>query len=76
VNWQSHDLISEILVRESGDEIEKLMIAGLILFKRDFCWEDFLEIDSNLKDWALDSLAKWVKDGDEAPGFLRSRVKK
>jgi hypothetical protein len=71
ISWISHDLISEVLRRGAGNDIEKLKIAGLILIQRGWCWEQFLALDDPLKEWALDELAKWVQDGDNAPEMLR-----
>ena len=74
LNWQSHDLLAYILWGASGDDIGKRKIAGLILVSRDWCWTQFLAIDEPLRDWALDELAKWVKDGDDAPECVRERA--
>ncbi len=71
LNWQSHDLIAEILRQASGDDVEKLKIAGLVLILRDWCYRDFLRLDDSLKDWVLDTLSKCVKDDDGAPRKIR-----
>jgi hypothetical protein len=52
-------LIAEILRREAGGEIEKLMIAGLVLIQRTWCWEQFLAIEHKEKQWVLDVLRKY-----------------
>jgi hypothetical protein len=76
LSWQSHDLLSEILRRDAGDDIAKLKIAGLILVLRDKCWDDFGEMAARdpLGEWALDALAEWVQDGGDAPQLLRDRA--
>ena len=77
INWNSHELIAEILKRAAGDGIQKRMIAGLILVSRDWCWKKFLALNGDLKplrEWALDELAKWVTNGDNAPEVLRDRA--
>ena len=71
IPWQSHDLISELLVRAAEGDIEKRKIAGLILVSRDWCWRDFLALDDPLKDWALVTLAAHVQPDDDAPSVLR-----
>jgi len=72
LNWGSHDLLSEILVRHSGEDIDKLKVAGLLLVCRNKCWKDFLVLNDPLNGWALDTLAEYVKDGDNAPAVLRN----
>ena len=37
INWESHDLVAEILRRAAGNDIEKLKIAGLLLVCRGWC---------------------------------------
>jgi len=73
LNWNSHQLVSEILQRAAGNDIEKRKIAGLIRISPDWCWSQFLAINDPLTDWALDELAKWVQDGDGAPNVVVSR---
>jgi len=70
VNWQSHDLIAEILKRAAGDNMKKRQLAGLILISRELCWNDFLAMKLLHTKWALNELRKWVKDGDGAPDVL------
>jgi len=73
INWQSHDLIAEILRGAAGDDVPRRMLVGLILISRDWCWEKFLalELDPDLREWALAELRQWVKDGDGAPEALK-----
>ncbi|TXH43922.1 MAG: hypothetical protein E6Q97_33500 [Desulfurellales bacterium] len=76
INWTSHDLVSEILRREAGDSISRQMFAGFIVLRRDLCWDSFLSIHDDAfaahKEWALTSLRKWVREGDNAPTVLRN----
>ena len=78
LNFQSHDLLAEILRRAAGDNTEKLKIAGYILICRDKCWKDFAELADHdpLGNWALDELAQWVQDDDDAPEMLKDRARK
>ncbi len=71
INWESHDLVAEILRRAAGDDIEKLKIAGLVLLCRDWCWNQFSKIDDPLKQWAFDVLHPWVIGGENAPDVLK-----
>ena len=80
INWQSHDLISELLLRAAGDDIARRKVAGLILVSRDWCWGKFLaiesgQIESGQHEWALSVLRQYVKDGDDAPEILKGGVK-
>ena len=80
INWQSHDLISELLLRAAGEDIERRKVAGLILVSRDWCWGKFLaiesgQIESGQHEWALSVLRQYVKDGDDAPEILKGGVK-
>ena len=70
ISWRSHDLISEILKRSSGDDIAKLKVAGLILVCREKCWSEFLSICDPLSEWAIDVLRGWIVDGDDHPKCL------
>lgn len=74
INWQSHDLIAVILRRAAADDVQRRMLAGLILISRDWCWEKFLalEIDPDVRQWALTELRQWVKAGDGAPEALKT----
>jgi hypothetical protein len=70
INFQSHDLLAEILLDAASTDIERRKVAGLILVSRDLCWDDFIRIDSPLKSWALGELAKYVVEGDNSPKIL------
>ena len=76
INWQSHDLIAEVLKRAADDNVPRRMLAGLILISRDWCWKQFLalDIDTSVRQWALDELRGWVQDGDNAPDVLRTEL--
>ena len=75
INWQSHDLIAEILRRAAADNVSRRMLSGLILISHDWCWDMFLALDiaPAVRDWALDELRKWVKEGDNAPTVLTTK---
>ncbi len=75
INWNSHTLISEILLRAAGEDVLKRMVAGLISVSTDWCWNKFLAVEHDLREWALDELAKWVQETDSAPPVVTSRVK-
>ena len=69
INWNSHDLISAILLQHSID-VEKRMIADFILASRNMCWKDFMRIEHKEKQWAIDTLKTYIVDGDRHPHFL------
>ena len=71
INWQSHTLIAELLKRSAPTDIEKRKIAGLILISTEWCWSKWLELRRDpLFDWAVDTLAGYVQEGDNAPEIL------
>ena len=78
LNWDSHDLVAEVLRREAGNDPWKLRIAGAILVHRYDKWFDGLpwycgpgEDGENCYQWATDMLTLHVVDGDNAPAVLR-----
>jgi len=74
LNWDSHDLLAEILRQAAGDDIAKRKLAGLVLVGRDWCWDDFLALDDPLRDWALDTLAVYATPDDDAPDEIQKRA--
>ncbi len=56
INWNSHNLIAEILRQNAREDIEKLQIPGLIRLLNDKCWEYFLKLDHPQKGWAIQVL--------------------
>ena len=76
LQWNSHDLIAEILRQAADDDVDKLKIAGFILVSRGKCWCGFSAMVDPLKDWALDTLAALVLDNNGAPAELVKRVTK
>ncbi len=76
VNWSDHYLLSEILLRVAGDDLDKNMVAGLIRLRTDWCWEKWLKLEHSQRDWALEELAKWVQEGDNAPAILKRLAQK
>jgi hypothetical protein len=71
MNWKSHALIAELLRRAAVDDIQKRMIAGLVAVSLDWCWSKFLDIPTDLREWALDVLKTHVREGDYAPAEIR-----
>ena len=86
LNWNSHNLIAEILFRAAESDLLKQSFALLIRQHVDWCWNVWLadtaprSIEQAQWDalvvanraWALSELAKWVKDGDNAPAAVRA----
>ena len=71
IDWTSHDLVSAILSSAAGASVARRSTAGLILVSRDWCWNDFLALQLPEREWALDTLAGYVRDGDNAPEVLQ-----
>jgi uncharacterized protein YjbI with pentapeptide repeats len=67
VAWTSHDLIAELLSRWAKTDVQKRMLAGLVLVSRDWCWTKFLALKHPLKKKALAYLRTFKKDGDDCP---------
>jgi hypothetical protein len=75
INWQSHALISRILLDAAGNSIGKRKVAGLVLVSTDWCWEEWLSLRrSRHFSWAIDTLATFVQEGDGAPKILVERA--
>lgn len=70
LNWNSHDLVAEILRRAAGEDPERRKIAGFVLVSHDWCWRQFLALDDPLREWALGVLRSYVHDKDGAPAVL------
>ncbi len=74
INWNSHDLISEILKR-SAKTTNQFMIVGLILIKWDWCWNHFYEeiVDPETRNWIQTTLNMYVKEGDGHPVYISNK---
>ena len=71
LNWQSHDLLSEILLRKAGQSMEYRSMAGVIKVSPDWCWGHFDKVFSeDQKVWAKSVLSPLIKDGDDVPEEL------
>ena len=73
INWNSHDLIAELLRQAAGESWQRRALAGLILVSRDWCWKEFLALEHPEQEWALDVLRGYVREGDGAPDFLQEK---
>ena len=75
INWNSHALISRILLNAAGNHIGHRKIAGLILVSPDWCWSKWLSLrPSRHFQWAIDTLAAFVQADDGAPPILVNRA--
>jgi hypothetical protein len=76
INWQSHDLIAELLHRAAGDDVDRRKVAGLVSISRDWCWGQFAALIATdpLGPWAIEVLREYVKDWDGAPEILRGTL--
>ncbi len=71
VNWQSHDLIAEILWRAAAGDPAKEQLAAWIGRKREWCWDQWINAEHPCRDWAIDELRKLAQKDDRSPEFLR-----
>ena len=70
MDWQSHNLISEILQR-AAKTLEQRAVAGIVAKSIDWCWDDFIrEFSDSQKAWAKSVLSPLVKEDDGAPEVL------
>ena len=67
VAWDSHDLIFELLLRWAGVDVERRMLAGLVIASRDWCWERFMGIEHPLKLEAVKYLKGLETEGNKMP---------
>jgi uncharacterized protein YjbI with pentapeptide repeats len=74
-NWQSHALLSEILLRAAGDNMGRRMLAGLVAVSTDWCWDQWLSLEHPERAWAIAELAKWVRPDDGAPEVIRAAAR-
>lgn len=78
INWQSHDLLSEIL-RQHALTTEQLKIAGLLLVSRHQCWNGLLQLakaeaDQENVEWAKRTLLKFALKDSECPPLMLQRL--
>ena len=77
LNWQSHQLLSQILFDNAGTDVQKRQFAGLIRISMDWCWDDFakLNLSKKIKKWAIDVLKQYKNYPeilDESQAFVLS----
>lgn len=70
LNWQSHDLVAEMLRRWADGDVQRRALAGIVLVSTDLCWRDFASMDISQRDDALAYLRTLVREGDRAPKEL------
>jgi len=66
LNWESHDLLAEILRQAAGDDPRRRAFAGLASVSPDWCWysPELLDALAAMPDeaaWAIETLAEWVE---------------
>jgi hypothetical protein len=83
ISWQSHALISQLLLREADADpadpwcVQRRAFAGLIASSPDWCWDVWVAMRvpyPRVTAWALDVLAAYVREDDDAPTVLRERA--
>ena len=70
LNWQSHALLSHLLMREAGNDIDRRFAAGIVAVSIDWCWHKFLNMDHPAKKWVLETLVEYIVERDEHPKAL------
>ena len=73
MNWQSHDLIAELLRRKAGDDPARRSLVGLILVSKDWCWNQFLALQHHEREWALGVLREYAASDADAPEVIRTK---
>ena len=74
VNWQSRELIIEIL-RQHATFNWQFMAIGFICIRPELCWSGFdAALPRDMRDWVYGILAQYVKDGDSAPDLLAAYI--
>ena len=74
LSWSDHTLLSEILWRNAGEDLQRQMLAAWVGRKTGWCWSQFIAHPHPKREWALDTLADWVRDGDDSPQVIRDRA--
>ena len=71
INWQSHDLLGEILQRQAST-LEQRSVAGVVSKSLDWCWKDFeREFSDAQKTWAVSVLKEYVHEDGDLPVVLK-----
>lgn len=69
LNWNARTLIAEIL-RQNSSTIEEQTLAAQVAYFRNWCWSDFIKANLPGTEWALRTLAKFIKPKDGHPSCL------
>lgn len=78
LNWNSHDLLGEILARQA-ETLECVKLAALVAFGWRFgmCWDSFLELPTDEVEWGLSVLAEAASEDDpNVPKVIKDRMTK
>jgi len=74
LNWDSHELISAVLMQEAGHNTAKRAVAGLIRVSYDWCWEQFLALYVPEWEWAIEVLSKCATEKSPLPPELEEAL--
>ncbi len=57
----SHIVIAEILRQAAGNDVQRLMVAGLVVLQRGWCWREFdrAVTEPRLRRWVRKTLSAW-----------------
>jgi len=71
LNWNSHQLLSELLHRAAGGDFIKISFAGAVRIHTEWCWERWQEeTPADTWDWMLSVFSGYVTEGDTAPDVV------
>lgn len=75
LNWNARALIAEIL-RQNSSTMEQHTLTAQVAHFTNWCWDDFLKHNLPGTEWALRTLAKFIKPEDGHPSCLDKYAEK
>lgn len=75
INWNSSELVAQLILNTKDQSADIRVIAGYFLLSGYRLWNDIYTVHLPRKklDEVLNILATYVKEGDNAPNFLKIR---
>src|SRR5579863_10460687 len=74
INWNSHDLLAEIL-RQNAVNDKQRMLAGFIIMSRNLCWKELFSTKAAIlseKKWVIEVFKKYETEGNRIPLILEN----
>ena len=72
LNWQSHNLLGEILRRAAEGNMERRALAGLVVISTDKCHDFWMGFAHPEKEWAVSVLRQWDCEQSPAPEWIKN----